>query len=80
MLLILGKRALDGNRETICFYYFFTVVWTLRACLASFIEPWPLEPIPSAAIAQLILADILAIAAIIVSISFLREMLKKQKC
>ena len=59
MLIVLGKRALAINREIIYFYFFLTVVWIFRACLASFIEPWPLQPIPAAAIGQLIASDIL---------------------
>ena len=57
ILILLGKRALAMNREVICFYFFLTVVWIFRACLASFIEPWPLQPIPAAAQACLSLGD-----------------------
>ena len=74
MLIVLGKRALARNREIIYFYFFLTVVWIFRACLASFIEPWPLQPIPAAAIGQLIASDILAIIMIIVSASFIKEL------
>lgn len=72
MLIILGKRALDLNKEVIYFYYFLTIVWLFRACLATFIEPWPLEPIPSAAIGQLIASDLLAVLMIVVSVDFIR--------
>ena len=68
MLLVLGKRALAMNRETIYFYFFLTVVWIFRACLASFIEPWPLQPIPAAAIGQLIASDALAVMMMVVSV------------
>ena len=54
LLIMLGKRALAMNREVIYFYFFLTVVWGFRACLASFVEPWPLQPIPVAAIGQLV--------------------------
>ena len=77
MLIVLGKRALDVNREVIYFYFFLTVVWIFRACLASFIEPWPLQPIPAAAIGQLIASDILAVMMIIVSASFIKELRRK---
>ena len=77
MLIILGKRALDLNREVIYFYFFLTVVWSLRACLATFIEPWPLEPIPAAAIGQLIASDSLAVLMIVVSICFFRAIKRK---
>ena len=78
MLLVLGKRALAMNRETIYFFFFLTVVWIFRACLASFIEPWPLQPIPAAAIGQLIASDALATMMIVVSVSFINEFRSKQ--
>ena len=77
MLVLLGKRALAMNREVIYFYFFLTVVWIFRACLASFIEPWPLQPIPAAAIGQLIASDVLAVMMIVVSVSFVRELRRK---
>ena len=77
MLILLGKRALAMNREVIYFYFFLTVVWVFRACLASFIEPWPLQPIPAAAIGQLIASDVLAVMMIVVSVSFVRELRRK---
>lgn len=70
LLVILGKRALDLNQEVIIFYSFLTVVWVIRAALASFIEPWPLEPIPAAAIGQLVASDVLAILMVFISIKF----------
>ena len=73
MLILLGKRALAMNREVICFYFFLTVVWIFRACLASFIEPWPLQPIPAAAIGQLIASDALAVMMMVVSVCFIKE-------
>lgn len=77
MLILLGKRALAMNREVVYFYFFLTVVWVFRACLASFIEPWPLQPIPAAAIGQLIASDVLAVMMIVVSVSFVRELRRK---
>ncbi len=77
MLILLGKRALAMNREVIYFYFFLTVVWIFRACLASFIEPWPLQPIPAASIGQLIASDVLAVMMIVVSVSFVRELRRK---
>lgn len=76
MLIILGKRALAMNREVIYFYFFLTVVWIFRACLASFIEPWPLQPIPAAAIGQLIASDTLAAMMVFVSANFIKELRK----
>ena len=77
MLIILGKRALDLNREVIYFYYFLTLVWVFRACLATFIEPWPLEPIPVAAIGQLVASDLLAVLMIFVSVCFVRKVKRR---
>ena len=77
MLILLGKRALAMNREVIYFYFFLTVVWIFRACLASFIEPWPLQPIPAAAIWQLIASYVLDVMMIVVSVCFVRELRRK---
>ena len=79
MLILLGKRALALNKEVIYFYYFLTVVWIFRACLASFIEPWPLQPVPAAAIGQLAASDTLAVLMIIVSVCFIRALKKARK-
>lgn len=75
LLVILGKRALSQNKEVMIFYLFLTVVWVFRAILASFIEPWPLEPVPAAAIGQLVASDILALLMVIVTVA----LYKKQK-
>ena len=72
MLLFFGKKALDLNREVVYFYFFLTVVWIFRACLASFIEPWPLQPIPAAAIGQLVASDVLAVMMVVVSVFFIK--------
>lgn len=70
LLAILGKRALNLNSEVVIFYSFLTIVWVIRASLASFIEPWPLDPIPAAAIGQLVAADVLAILMVFMSTKF----------
>ena len=70
LLTFLGKRALDLNREVVIFYSFLTIVWVLRAALASFIEPWPLDPVPAAAIGQLVAADVLAVLMAFMSLKF----------
>ncbi|MBR2284434.1 MAG: hypothetical protein IJ874_08475 [Ruminococcus sp.] len=77
MLILLGKRALDLNKEVIYFYYFLTIVWLFRACLATFIEPWPLEPIPAVAIGQLIASDLLAVLMLFVSVRFIKVIRRK---
>ena len=77
MLIFFGKKALSLNREVIYFYFFLTIVWIFRACLASFIEPWPLQPIPAAAIGQLIASDALAIMMLVMSICFIRKIKRK---
>ena len=72
MLTVLGKKALELNKEVIYFYFFLTAVWVFRACLAAFIEPWPLEPVPAAAIGQLVASILLAALMIFVSVSFIK--------
>ena len=77
MLIVLGKRALAMNHEVIYFYFFLTVVWIFRACLASFIEPWPLQPIPAASIGQLIASDVQAVLMLIMSVLFIKALKRK---
>ena len=77
LLIMLGKRALAMNREVIYFYFFLTVVWVFRACLASFVEPWPLQPIHVAAIGQLIASDVQAVLMLIVSGLFFKSLKRK---
>ena len=77
MLILLGKRALELNKEVTYFYLFLAVVWLFRACLATFIEPWPLDPIPAAAIGQLVASDLLAVFMIIVSACFIKALKRK---
>ncbi|MFI3200666.1 MAG: hypothetical protein R3Y54_03945 [Eubacteriales bacterium] len=76
ILLILGKKALSNNREVVIFYSFLTAVWIFRACLAVFIDPWPLEPVPWAAIMQLVTSVLLALAMTIVSVKLWRTVKK----
>lgn len=78
VLILLGKSALSLNFETIIFYTFLTVVWVFRACLAVFIEPWPLEPVPAAAIGQLIGSVLLALMMVFVSLSLWQARRKKK--
>lgn len=74
LLVILGKKVLSSSTESCIFYFFLTVVWIFRAMLASFIEPWPLDPVPAAAIGQLVASDILALLMVIMSIILLKQM------
>ncbi len=74
LLVLMGKKALALQRETVTFYGFLTVVWVFRAALASFLEPWPWEPIPAAAIGQLVLSDALALLMVIVTVALVRKM------
>lgn len=73
LLVILGKKALAFYREVMVFYLFLTVVWVFRAMLSSFIEPWPLEPIPAAAIGQLVASDVLALLMVIVTVTLYQK-------
>ena len=41
------------------------------------IEPWPLQPIPAAAIGQLVASDALAIMMVVVSVCFIKELRRK---
>ncbi len=78
VLILLRKSIFKLNFETIVFYTFLTVVWVFRACLAAFIKPWPLEPVPAAAIGQLIGSVTLALMMIIVTINLWKKGMQKQ--
>lgn len=69
-----GKRVFTDNKESKELYFFYTIVWLIRAALATFIEPWPLEPVAWAAILQLIMSDLLAICMIVMSIKLIKMM------
>ncbi len=79
LLVVLGERVLSSNTESCIFYFFLTAVWIFRAMLATFIEPWPLEPVPAAAIGQLVASDILAALMVIMSIILLKHMRSKKQ-
>lgn len=73
LLVVLGKKALSLNREVIIFYGFLTAVWVFRAMLSSFIEPWPLEPVPAAAVGQMVASDAEAALMILMCVVFFRK-------
>lgn len=72
LLAVLGKKALQSSVESCIFYFFLTAVWVFRAVLAAFIEPWPLDPVPAAAVGQLIVSGVLAVLMVAVSIMLLK--------
>lgn len=78
LLIILGKKVLSLKSESIYFYFFLTFVWGFRVMLALFIEPWPLEPIPTAAIGQLCASVTIFILMLIISGIFIKEIRSKK--
>ncbi len=76
LLIILGKKVLSVRGESIYFYFFLTFVWGFRTMLALFIEPWPLEPIPAAAIGQLCASTIIFIIMFAISVSLYKRLRK----
>lgn len=74
----LDKEGSKGNREAQELYFLITLVWVFRACLADFLEPWPLEPIAWAAILQAGAASALAVMMVVLSIRFIK-ICKKRK-
>ncbi len=77
LLVLMGKRALALQGEAVVFYGFLTAVWVFRAMLASFLEPWPLEPIPAAALGQLVLSDALVLLMVVVTAALVRRMRRR---
>ncbi len=76
LLIILGKKVLSIKGESIYFYFFLTFVWGFRTMLALFIEPWPLEPIPAAAIGQLCASTIIFIIMFVISVALFKKLRK----
>ena len=77
LLVLWGKRVFTENKESKEMYFFLTIIWLIRASLATFIEPWPLEPVAWAAILQLIMSDLLAIGMVIMSIKLYKMIRNK---
>ncbi len=77
LLLLWGKRAFTDNKESKELYFFYTIIWLLRAALATWIEPWPLEPVAWAAYLQLIMSDLLAVCMLAMSLKFITMMKNK---
>jgi len=73
LLIILGEKVLSIKGESIYFYFFLTFVWGFRTMLALFIEPWPLEPIPAAAIGQLCASTIIFIIMFVISVALYKK-------
>lgn len=73
VLILLSKSMFQFNYETMVFYTFLSLVWVFRACLATFIEPWPLEPAPAAAIGQLVGSVAMALFMVIVTMYFWKQ-------
>ena len=73
LLIILGKKVLSLKSDSVYFYYLLTFVWGFRVMLALFIEPWPLQPIPAAAIGQLCASVIIFVIMLIISIIFIKN-------
>lgn len=76
LLILLGKKVLSVKGESIYFYFFLTLVWGFRTMLALFIEPWPLEPIPAAAIGQLCASIIIFIIMFVISVALYKKLRK----
>lgn len=79
VLILLGKSALTLNLETLVFHTMLTVIWVFRACLSLFIEPFPMEPTPAAAIGQLLLAVTMALMMVFVNASLWVAYSRKKK-
>ena len=73
LLLLWRRRALGGSREARELYLFLTVIWVFRACLACWIEPWPLEPVPWAAVLQLVVSCILTLLMLAETVMLYRK-------
>lgn len=77
LLITLGKKIFNGNKDLLVFYGFLSFVWLCRAAI-TFIEPWPLEPIAWAAYGQQIAAIMIFIIQFIPFV-FLVKRLRTQR-
>lgn len=73
LLLLLGKKVLSSASDSVYFYHFLTLVWGFRAMLAVFIEPWPLNPIPAAAIGQLCASVAVFLIMLVISVVLIKN-------
>ena len=64
LLLFWGKKVFAMNVEAITVYCFLVLTWLFRVLL-SVCEPWPLQPIPAAAIGQFVAAIVLFLILLI---------------
>lgn len=72
LLILFGRKLLDGNKELLTIYGFLTVVWFCRSIM-TIVEPWPLEPIVWAAYGQQIAAFAVFIMLLIPLIALLKK-------
>lgn len=79
VLILSGKSALSLDLETLEFHTMLTVIWVFRACLSLFIEPFPMEPTPVAAIGQLLLSVTMAFMMVFVDSSLWVAYCRKKK-
>lgn len=77
ILLFWGKKVFELKSEAVTIYAFLSVVWAFRFLIA-LIEPWPLDPVPAAAIGQFVATFVILTILLIPCIRCLVE-LKKQK-
>lgn len=71
ILLYWSGKVFTGNREAFFIFGFMVFVWLNRVVIG-FVNPWPLEPVPAAAIGQLA-AAILIFALLLVAFILLRR-------
>lgn len=71
ILLYWSRKVFAGSREAFFIFGFMVFVWLNRA-LIGFVYPWPLEPVPAAAIGQLA-AAILIFALLLAAFVLLRR-------
>lgn len=72
ILIFWGNKVFSINTEAITLYSFLTFVWLFRFLIAVF-EPWPLEPVPAAAIGQFVATIVILTILLIPCIKVLVE-------
>lgn len=78
ILLFWGKKVFEIKSEAVTIYTFLVMVWLFRFLIA-LIEPWPLQPIPAAAIGQFVATFVVLAILLIPDIRVLAELKTKNR-
>ena len=79
LLIVFGKKVLNGNNEMLVMFGFLVFVWLNRVVMASFIEPWPLELVAWPAYLQLVISWLIFVIQIVPLVYLIRRKMLAKK-